>query len=307
MKKLKEAFRFMSKGSHIGKIVFDITDNFSPDELKPAAQKFSSNATYIVTGGYGGIGQALSRWLCDNGVKHIVLVSRKGASTAAARRMVKYLKSNGVSVHEIQVNVAEAKAVNNMLSNLRDDKTVPPIKGVFHLAGVIEEENFADITYDQADRILGAKAAGAHHLHTFTKEDDLDVFFLLSSISAVWGHPAQPIYCAANNYLDALAEQRHAEGLPALSIQLAPVKGAGYLEDKEETVKVLAMKGNLQIHVEEFLDILGRLLDQKELSVVCLANQVSYHALNILVTLIIKFYIYFNLTFFLAYNCRRHC
>ena len=278
MEKLTEAFRFMAKGSHIGKIVFDVTDDFSLDELKPAVEKFSSTATYIVTGGCGGIGQALSRWLCDNGARHIVLVSRNGSRTAAARRMVRYLKSNGVTVHEIQKNVAEAKAVNNMLRNLRDDKTIPPIKGVFHLAGVIEEENFSDITYDQAERILGAKAAGAHHLHTFTKEDNLDIFFLLSSVSTVWGQPAQPIYCAANNYLDALAEQRHAEGLPALSIQLAPVKGAGYLENKDDTVKVLAMKGNLQIHVEEFLDVLGRLLAQKELSVVCLANQVSKYA-----------------------------
>ena len=279
MEKLAEAFRFMTKGSHIGKIVFDVTNDFRPDELKPAVEKFSSNATYIVTGGCGGIGQALSRWLCDNGARYLVLVSRNGSRTAAARRMVRYLKSNGVNVYEIKMNVAEAKAVKNMLSNLRDDKTIPPVKGVFHLAGVIEEENFSDITYDQADRILGAKAAGAHHFHTFTKEDNLDIFFLLSSVSAVWGQPAQPIYCAANNYLDALAEHRHAAGLPALSIQLAPVKGAGYLEDKDDTVKVLAMKGNLQIHVEEFLDVLGRLLAQKELPVVCLANQVSkYYA-----------------------------
>ena len=281
MEKLTEAFRYMSKGSHIGKIVFDITDNFMPDELKPAVQKFSSNATYIVTGGFGGIGQALARWLCDNGAKHIVLVSRNGARTAAARRMVKYLKSNGVTVHSVQINVAEAKAVKDMLSNLRGDMTVPPIKGIFHIAGVIEEESLADVTYDQADRILSAKTAGAHHLHILTKEDDLDVFFLLSSIMCVWGNPSQPIYSAANNYLDALAEQRHAEGLPALSIQLSPVKGAGYLEDKVDTVKVMAMKGNLQVHVEDFLDVLGKLLGQTELPVVCLTNQVSHFFIKI--------------------------
>ena len=271
MEKLTEAFHSMKDGSHIGTIVFDVTDGFSPGELKPPVQKFSSNATYIVTGGYGGIGQALARWLCDNGARHIVLVSRNEARTAAAKRVVKYLKSKAVSVYSIQANMADTEAVNNMLNNLRNDQDIPAIRGVFHLAGVTEEENFSDITYEDADRILGAKVAGARHLHTLTKEDDLDVFFLLSSVDTVWGNPLVPVYCAANNFLDALAEQRHAEGLPALSIQLAPVKGAGFLEGNDAEMKM----GQLQIHVEDFLNVLGRLLEQKELPVVCLANQVS--------------------------------
>ena len=270
MEKVREAFHFMATGSHIGKVVFNVTNGFSPDELKPAVQKFSSNATYIVTGGHGGIGQALSRWLCDNGARHIVLVSSNEATTAAARRAIKYMRSKGVSVYNTQVNLVDAKSISNMLTNLRNDTMVPPIKGVFHLAEITEEENFADITQEDADRILGTKATGAHHLHTLTKEDGLDVFFLLSSIDTVWGNPSLPINSAASNYLDTLAKQRHAEGLPALSVQLAPVKGAGYVDDTD-------LKGNLQIYVEEFLDVLGRLLEQKELAVVCLANQVSKH------------------------------
>ncbi|XP_072014350.1 probable polyketide synthase 1 [Amphiura filiformis] len=273
MEKLTDAFRYMAKGSHIGQIVFDISDDFQPEELKPPVQQFSATATYIVTGGYGGIGQSLSRWLCDNGARHIVLVSRNGARTAAARRMVRYLQTNGVKVSKYQIDVADEKGVRHMLDSLRDDSTVPPIKGIFHLAGVIEEEKLSEITHEQVNRILDAKVSGAHHLHTLTKEDDLAIFFLLSSISGVWGNPAQPIYCAANNYLDGLAEKRHSQGLPALSIQLAPVKGAGYLADKDDEVKIMVMKGNLQIHVDEFLKVLGRLLQQRDLPVVCLANQ----------------------------------
>ena len=278
MQKLTEAFQFMATGSHIGKVVFDVSDGFSPEELKPAVQKFSSKATYIITGGHDGIGQSLSRWLCDNGARHIVLVSRNGASTAAARRAIKYMRGQGVSVYNTQVNLADAKSVSNMLTNLRNDTVVPPIKGIFHLAEVTEEENFADITQENADRILGTKAFGAHHLHNLTKGDDLDVFFMLSSIDTVWGNPSLPVNCAASNYLDALAKQRHAEGLPVLSIQLAPVKGAGYLDD-------IDLKGNLQLYVEEFLDVLGRLLEQKELAVVCLANQVNIQETFILLIL----------------------
>ncbi|XP_033641999.1 phenolphthiocerol synthesis polyketide synthase type I Pks15/1-like [Asterias rubens] len=270
---LKETFRMMSKGAHIGKIVFEVPEGFQPAEIKLPLSQFKSNATYIVTGGFGGIGQALSRWLCQNGAKHIVLVSRKGAKTAAAKRTVSYLKRNKVNLKEYSLDISNRQSVNKMLENLRDDKRTPAIKGVFHLAGVIEEENLPDVTADQMNRILGAKATGAKILHDLTKDDQLDVFFMLSSISTTWGHPAQPCYCAANAYLDALAEKRHIDGLPALSVQLAPVKGAGYLEDKGQTVKVLAMKGNHQLYVDEFLQVLGQLLSRGDLPTVCLANQ----------------------------------
>ncbi|XP_071805669.1 uncharacterized protein [Asterias amurensis] len=270
---LKDTFRIMSKGSHIGKIVFEIPDAFKPSEIKPSLCQFKPNATYIITGGYGGIGQALSRWLCLNGAKHIALVSRRGATTAAAKRTLSFLKKNQVNIYEFSLDISKKACVKMLLKNLQQDKTVPPVKGIFHLAGVIDEENLSQITQEQMDRILGAKALGAQHLHELTQQDNLDVFFMLSSISTTWGHQAQPCYCAANAYLDALAEKRHMEGLPGLSIQLAPVKGAGYLEDKGQTVKVLAMKGCYQLHVDEFLQVLGQLLSNRDLPVVTFANQ----------------------------------
>ncbi|XP_038068692.1 highly reducing polyketide synthase azaB-like [Patiria miniata] len=273
IKELKETFRMMSKGAHIGKMVFEVAEDFQPKELQPSLNQFRSNAAYIITGGFGGIGQALSRWLCQNGAKHMVLISRRGAQTAAAKRTVNYLKRNKVNLYEFSLDISNKNSVAAMLDKLRDDKQVPPLRGIFHLAGVIEEEDLSEITFDQMARILGAKATGARILHELTQDDKLDIFFMLSSISTTWGHQAQPVYCAANAYLDALAEKRQRSGLPALSVQLAPIKGAGYLEDKEETVKVLAMKGKHQLYVDEFLGVLGQLLPRKDLPCVCLANQ----------------------------------
>ena len=270
---LKDTFRIMSKGSHIGKIVFEVPQDFWPSDVKPSLCQFKPNATYIVTGGYGGIGQALSRWLCINGAKHIALVSRRGATTAAAKRTLSFLKKNQVSIYEFSLDISDRASVKTLIEKLQQDTKAPPIKGIFHLAGVIDEESLSEITQQQMDCILGAKALGAQHLHELT-QDNLDVFFMLSSISTTWGHQAQPCYCAANAYLDALAEKRHIEGLPALSVQLAPIKGAGYLEDKGQTVKVLAMKGCYQLHVDEFLRVVGQLLPHRDLPVVTFANQV---------------------------------
>ncbi|XP_022090459.1 uncharacterized protein LOC110979180 isoform X2 [Acanthaster planci] len=270
---LKETFRVMSKGSHIGKIVFEVPENFQPKDVQPSLCQFKSNATYIVTGGYGGIGQALSRWLCLNGAKHIALVSRRGATTAAAKRTLNFLKKNKVNIYEFPLDISNKAGVQDLLRTLRQNKTTPPVKGIFHLAGVIDEESLSEVTPNQMDRILGAKALGAQHLSELTQDDNLEIFFMLSSISTTWGHQAQPCYCAANAYLDALAESRHSRGLPALSVQLAPVKGAGYLEDKGQTVKVLAMKGCYQLHVDEFLQVLSQLLPRRDLPVVTFANQ----------------------------------
>ncbi len=97
----------------------------------------------------------------------------------------------------------------------------------------------------------------------------------MSSVVTVWGNSVQPSYCAANSFLDALAHQRHSLGLPALSLQLGPVQGAGFLEDKTEVTQTLMKKGASTLHIDAILSILEKLLTSCDKPVVCLANQVS--------------------------------
>ena len=272
----KETFRMMSKGRHIGKIVLDVSSEPIPMCVQNASEIFEPNATYIITGGFGGIGLALSRWMCKKGAKHLVLTSRQGCHNAAGRRTLAFLRSQGVTVYEFAGDLSEELVVQAMVEKLNQSSSIPPIRGVFHLAGVItEEDNFHKLRPDQLKLVFGSKARSAQLLHDHTLDQPVDKFLLISSVATVWGNPAQPSYCAANSYLDALAHHRHSLGLPALSLQLGAVRGAGFLEDKSEVTQRLADKGILTLHIDEILSILGKLLESCDEPVVCLANQVG--------------------------------
>ncbi|XP_066289824.1 uncharacterized protein [Branchiostoma lanceolatum] len=268
----KETFRWASKGQHIGKIVFEVTSKFEPENLVPSSYILVADGTYVITGGFGGIGQALARWVVDRGAKHVALLSRRGCRTAENRHTVEYLESTGAKVYTFEVDVSDKTALRNVLNHLRADTSVPALKGVFHLAAVIDDANVLDVTDSQLEKSLAAKAWGALHLHDLTQEDELDIFFLLSSAAATWGNPDQCGYVAANSVLDALAEYRQRQGLPALSVQLGAVRGVGVLEGNTKASKIVHGKGLLSLHIEEILQMLPRLLKARGIPMVTLAN-----------------------------------
>ena len=273
----RETFRKMSRGEHIGKIVFDISVDRLPSCVQVRPDMFKPNATYIVTGAFGGIGLALCRWMSKKGAKHLVMTSHRGCHNAAGRRALEFLKKRGVNVYEFAGDLAEESFVKSVVEAVRENTTVPPIKGIFHLAGVIHEESLPTLRSDQINRMLGSKARSAHFLHRYTLDQSLDMFVLMSSSVALWGNSSQPCYCAANSGLDALARYRHNLGLPALSLQLGAVRGAGFLEHNIEIVKRLADKGSLTLHIDDVLGVLGKLLRVCDKPVICLTNQVRFN------------------------------
>ncbi|CAH1244815.1 FASN [Branchiostoma lanceolatum] len=268
----KETLRWMSTGQHIGKVVFEIPSAFRPERLEPPMQIFDAHGTYLITGGFGGIGQALARWVVEHGARHIALLSRNGCKTAENRRTVDYMESRGAKVYAITVDVTKKTSLQKMLNHLRENPLVPALKGIFHLAAVIDDSNVLDADENQMERALAAKAQGALNLHELTHEDELDIFFLLSSVSATWGNPEQCGYVAANSFLDALAEHRHQQGLPALSVQLGAVRGVGFLEGKTKATEIIKGKGSLTLHINEVLRMMPRLLKARDVAVITLGN-----------------------------------
>ncbi|XP_077986126.1 putative polyketide synthase 1 [Glandiceps talaboti] len=268
-----DAFRMMSKGQHIGKVVFEIPDSYIPERFDQLGDIFQEKATYLITGAFGGVGQALVRWMQRMGAKHMVMVSRSGAKTAAAKRTLDFLKRKGVEIHTFAVDVSDYESIKSILHQINLDPTIPALKGVFHLAGVIDETLLPDLKPEQLDLIIKSKAISAQHLHNLTKDECLDIFLMMSSVAALTGKSSQPAYCAANSYLDSLAEYRHRIGLPALSLQMGAVRGAGYLEGRADTTRVIADQGFATLHVNEIMDMMATLLRCCDKPVVCFANQ----------------------------------
>ncbi|WP_233560151.1 type I polyketide synthase [Teichococcus wenyumeiae] len=181
---------------------------------RPASMPLRADGTYLITGGLGGIGLRLATALVARGARHLLLLGR-GAPDAAAQAAIDALAARGVRVRTAQADVADAAALAAVLAQGEEE---PPLRGVFHLAGVLHQGVLAQLSPDAFATATAAKIEGALHLDRLTRAAPLEHFVLFSSAAALLGLPGQGAYAAANAALDALARRRRAAGLPALSI-----------------------------------------------------------------------------------------
>ncbi|MET8572530.1 type I polyketide synthase [Streptomyces sp. NPDC004783] len=178
--------------------------------------------TVLITGGTGGIGAHVARRLARNGADHLVLVSRSGAGSPEAASLVAEL---GSKVTIAACDVTDRRAVTDLVARMSADGHT--IRAVLHAAGISRHASLADTTPDEIADTLAAKTTGAAVLHEVFAGTELDAFVLFSSIAGVWGSGGQAAYAAANAHLDALAEHRRAQGLPATSVAWGAWAGVG--------------------------------------------------------------------------------
>ena len=223
-----KALRLMTSGQHQGKLVLkappaSAAPDFPIDDRRPL---LDPEATYLVTGGLGGFGQRLLPYLVTAGARHLTLMDRD----PERRRSEYWLRQSttlaamgeGLEIDLVQGDVAVEADVRRCVAEVK-----LPLKGVFHLAGTLDDCLLADLSADSIAQVFAPKAGGALNLHRATEGLALDHFVMVSSLSSAFGNPGQINYSAANAYLDGLAACRRRQGLPALSYNLAAVADAG--------------------------------------------------------------------------------
>src|SRR6201995_4185301 len=84
----------------------------------------------------------------------------------------------------------------------------------------------------------------------------LDCFVMFSSISSIFGNPAQGNYSAANAFLDSLAYHRQALGLPALTVNWGVLGGEGYVARNKRVAEFLARQGTTELSPREVTTLL---------------------------------------------------
>ena len=208
-----DAFRYMAQAKHVGKIVLTF------DARADARGGVRADASYLITGGFGGLGLRMARALAAAGARHLVLVGRSGLS-AAADAAVAELEAAGTHVVRAAADISRPSDVAQLLEDLSG--RVPPLAGIVHAAGVRDDGVLEHLDRERFARVLAPKLAGAWNLHAATAGMDLDFFVMFSSAASVLPTPAQGNYAAANAFLDALAHYRQARALPALSINWGP-------------------------------------------------------------------------------------
>ncbi|MBN3809463.1 type I polyketide synthase [Paraburkholderia sp. Ac-20347] len=248
----EDQFAVRRAGLFVARLVRELlSTSHAPRSWKPAG-------TVLVTGGTGALGQRIATWLAKSGAEHIVLVSRRGASTSDERWISDLSAIPGVKVTLAACDVASRESLAALIQKI--DAEGPPLRAVFHAAGSMHYSAMLDSTLEEQANVIAGKVAGALHLHELLLDRKLDAFVLFSSISGVWGSGHQSAYCAANAFLDALAAYRRAQGLPATAIAWGPWAAGGMAQD-DAVRERLRRYGLMPLECELALEGLQQALD----------------------------------------------
>ena len=157
-----------------------------PPQLDP-------QGTVLITGGTGGLGALVARHLVEQGVRSVLLASRRGAQAEGALELQAELEALGADVVLAACDVADRSQLQALLESVPAER---PLRGVVHAAVVLDDGVLDSLTPERLDRALAGKADAAWHLHELTAHLELSTFVLFSSVAGVFGNPGQGSYAA---------------------------------------------------------------------------------------------------------------
>ena len=236
-----------------------------PAAATPPTQALDPHRAYLITGGLGALGLVVARALVRWGARRLVLVGRR-IDRSSALADVDQLRAAGVAVEACALDIADPQALGDLLARL--DAKDWSLGGIVHAAGVLDDGLISGLTPQRVRDVLKPKVAGAINLHQLTRGRSLDFFISFSSIAAISEGVGQGAYAAANAFLDALAENRQQQGLPACSLQWGPwAAGMGSGLDPGR----LASCSLRQVSAEEGMNLLSAALARSEPTLIAAA------------------------------------
>lgn len=202
------------------------------ESATPEPDTFQANATYLITGGLGGLGLSLASWMARHGARQIVLTGRKAPSVEVRQSILDIEKQTTARIRVLLGNVGRYADMMQIFATIADE--MPPLRGVVHAAGFVGEPvPIVNIGRESFDTTAQSKIRGTWNLHTLTKDLPLDFFILYSSASATLGLVGQASYAGANAFMDAMAAWRGQKGAAWTSIQWGAFDASGMGQDSQ--------------------------------------------------------------------------
>ena len=237
----EDAFRLMAGGRYIGRIVLALDEPGYPVAPRRDESPFRADGTYLITGGLGGLGLSLAAHMAGRGARHLVLASRRGAPRPDEEAALRALRRTGVEVRTARCDVARGGDLARLLTRVR--AAMPPLRGIVHAAMALDDATVEHLDAPRLRAAIAPKAAGAWNLHALTCDDPLELFVMLSSVTAQIGTRGQAAYAAGNAALEALCDHRRAEGRPALTLALGAIADVGHAARHMDVLHRLAGAG----------------------------------------------------------------
>ncbi|KAF2755008.1 ketoacyl-synt-domain-containing protein [Pseudovirgaria hyperparasitica] len=209
---------------------------------RPSSLALRQDATYMIVGGFGGVGHSLAQYLVRHGAKYLAIISRSGANSPDAYKKMVELEQMGASdVKGYACDVCNFGELKDTITRIECE--LPPLAGLIHSAMSLSDTLFEKMSYDTYCTAARPKIEGSYNLHTLLP-NNLDFFILMSSVAGVVGTRGQANYNAGNAYQNALATYRQTQGLRGSAIALTVTTGVGWLAGSEKSGIVEGLKSD---------------------------------------------------------------
>ncbi|OQE42415.1 hypothetical protein PENCOP_c004G00771 [Penicillium coprophilum] len=232
---IKEGMRAAQSGEAAKVVIVPNPSNMVPVIPRPTRPcHFDPSASYVLAGGYGGLGRSLARWMASRGAMSLIILSRSPASSPEKMELIADLDRMGCKVHSLVCDVTDISSLQQLSGE--PCASLPAVKGCIQASMVLRDGAFAGLSFEDWQAAVRPKVQGSWNLHTILP-DNMDFFIMLSSVAGIFGNRGQSNYAAGNTFQDALAAYRVSKGMKAASINLGSVSNVGWVAENRSSMR----------------------------------------------------------------------